>query len=372
MKVSVWGLFILVVFWGFNSNSQEIYSNHPSIRANGMGGVAVPFPSATEAIFVNPAALSDVSGMHWTVFDLNGGINGLTIAQSLQATGNIASTAALAGYMGKPVNLQIQAGSSFALPHFGFAAFDDAKIGFELTNPAYPNMTMTFQNDYGFMLGGAVDFGPSSFGMVFKRTNRLGGPAQSIGIGTAISPSTLTNSFKAAGVGYGIDIGYNFKIPAPTTPTISLVWHDVGDTQFIATDATNSAPDHQANNMILGIGGKVDLPGLDMAYGMEYTHAYQNDIQLGKKLNFGGEVSLPLVDLRLGLHQGYPTYGVGMDLIFFRFDASMYSEETGVYAGQKADNRIQLGIALDIGFDADFSISSLTRDSKKRKLKQRR
>lgn len=372
MKFFTRTLFFVFLVARASALATELIEINQSIRSNGMGGVQVPFPSSTDAMFVNPAALSDVSGMHWEIVNLGMGINGLTIAQSLQASGNLNSTSALAAYMGKPVNLEVQGRSSFVLPHFGLAVYDDAHVGFELTNPAYPSLSMTYQNDYGVMMGTSFSSGPSSFGIVGKRINRLGGPSQTVGIGTAISPSTLTNSFKQAGVGYGLDVAYNYKFPMATTPTLSMVWHDLGDTQFVATDSPNAAPDHIVNNLIIGLGGTVDLPGLDMAYGLEYRHVQQNDIQLGKKLHFGGEVSLPFVDLRVGLNQGYAAYGVGFDMFLFKVDASMYSEETGEYAGQKPDSRVQVGMSLDIGFDADFSISSLTRDAKKRKLKQRR
>ncbi|MNL63779.1 hypothetical protein D3C87_1879440 [compost metagenome] len=123
-------------------------------------------------------------------------------------------------------------------------------------------------------------------------------------------------------------------------------------------------------NLSAGAAVGFDLPGLDWTFGVEGRHLLDNDVQLGKKLHVGTEVSLPFIDVRAGLNQGYMSYGVGLNFLIFRLDAVSYVEELGVYPGQTADNRYMVGLTVDLSFDANFNFQD--NNGKKRKLKQRR
>jgi hypothetical protein len=96
----------------------------------------------------------------------------------------------------------------------------------------------------------------------------------------------------------------------------------------------------------------------------------ETDIQAGKKIHLGTELSLPIIDLRAGINQGYMTYGIGINLLVFRIDAATYTEELGAYTGQSGQNRWLIGLSMDMSFDANFTLSD--NDGKKRKLKRRR
>ena len=62
------------------------------------------------------------------------------------------------------------------------------------------------------------------------------------------------------------------------------------------------------------------------------------------------ELGLPLIDLRVGLHQGYLTYGAGMSLGLVTVDAAYYGVELGEYAGQFFDERYMVQAAIKVGF----------------------
>jgi hypothetical protein len=193
-----------------------------------------------------------------------------------------------------------------------------------------------------------------------------------LGLSTVVDGADLqsiADQFDDKGVGYGVDIAWLQEIKAPLNPTVTIVWQDVGSTAFTQT-AGDSAPVHIDQNLSAGAAIGIDLPGLDWTVGIEGRHLLDADIQLGKKLHVGTELSLPLIDLRAGLNQGYFSYGVGLNFLLFRLDAVSYTEELGVYPGQTADNRYMIGLSIDLGFDANFNFQD--NNGKRRKLKQRR
>jgi hypothetical protein len=64
-------------------------------------------------------------------------------------------------------------------------------------------------------------------------------------------------------------------------------------------------------------------------------------------LNLGADVTLlKMLSLRTGLNGGYLTAGAGLDLLFMEVNVAVFSQETGLYAG---DERV-------MGGSVDFSL----------------
>ncbi|MBC7369973.1 MAG: hypothetical protein H7326_00305, partial [Bdellovibrionaceae bacterium] len=179
----------------------------------------------------------------------------------------------------------------------------------------------------------------------------------------------IGDQFANKGRAYGVDIALQTVLPSPFSPTLSAVWQDVGSTAFSKTDGTD-APPRIRDNLSFGFSSSLDLPGIDLVGALEYRHATESEYQFGQKVHLGAEVSLPIIDLRGGISQGYASYGLGFNFLFLRFDVAQYTEEMGAYAGQSPQQRLQGGISIDLGFDADFNLTD--KDGKRRKLKQRR
>ncbi len=51
-------------------------------------------------------------------------------------------------------------------------------------------------------------------------------------------------------------------------------------------------------------------------------------------------------DLKGGLYQGYPAFGMDLDLFIFSFQFATYAEEIGAYAGQKENRRYTASISI--------------------------
>lgn len=336
-----------------------------------MGGAYIAAVEAQDAPLTNPAALAFVHEINWQILNLGGGINGVDIYNTASNLRAITSPADYSQYFGKRIWVNAQGRTSIVMPNFGLSGYDDFKTSFALHNPAYPQFSMDFINDYGLMIAGATKIGENSgFGLGIKRVYRWGG-SQEIGLGiiAAGNGQQILDQFQDKGVGYGIDAAFMTKLPMASDTRLAFVWQDVGDTRFAKT-AGSTAPPAIENNLQIGLASVIDLPGIDLMGAMEVRHIMNSAYSFGQKFHIGGELSLPLIKVRGGLSQGYPSYGLGFSFLFLDFDAAYYFTELGAYPGQTPENRIQLGMSLGLSLDADFKFYS--KDGKKRNLKQRR
>lgn len=362
---------LLLIGFSFELQATELYEYNRPIRALGMGNVYLPFVKDTDAPTVNPAALGFVSGISVEMLNVSMGINGQDAYNNFKNTSGVSSAADYDQFFGKKIWVGANGRVSAVMPNFGLSAYDDGKVSMILRNTAFPNIDMNFLNDYGFVIAGAFPVAPlTSMGVALKRINRWGG-SQTIGLSTiaAGSSTALQNEFENKGVAYGGDVAFMMKLPTPISPSFSLVWQDIGSTAFTKTTG-NDAPPRIKDNLQAGIGATLDLPGLDLAAGLEYKHINDTGVQIGKKIHTGFEIGLPFVDLRVGTNQGYSTFGAGFSFLFLNLDAAYYNVEAGEYPGQTPENRIMVGLSIDLSVDANFNFYS--KDGKKRKLKQRR
>ena len=366
--------FILTFVAGAYASAQELFEYNQSVRALGMGGARVLDETDATMIYWNPAALSQISGIRWNLFNVNLGVPDAKTITDLQG-GSVSSLSSLAPYYGKNISLRLAGDSTFAIPYFGIGAYAQAMTNLVLHNPAFTNLNMTYLYDQGYIIGGALPIGPAlSVGVSLKRAIRTGGTG-SIGASTlasATGSSFLTNlqsTFTATGAGWGSDLGILWKPPLPLNTAFSWSWLDAGMTTFYPT-SSNSTPVRIDNNMIFNVNSHADFMGFGFAAGLEYRHIMNQPVQLGKKVHMGLELSMPLVDVRAGFYQGYTSYGIGADLWVIHLDAAQYTIEKGVYPGQTPDNRYEISLSMQMGFDANFGLTDL--GGKRRKLKQRR
>lgn len=354
------------------SKAGEIFEYNRSIRAWGMGAVQIPFVEDTDAVTTNPAALGFVSAVSWQVLNAGFGINGQDAYNNFKDISAPSTAADFNDLIGKKIWVGGSGKTALSTPNFGFSIFNDTKLSGIIRNPAYPEFDATFFSDTGLAMGvGMSLFGSfQSIGATVKQIDRWGG-VKTIGLGSMSSGTSfsLANEFSDKGRGFGFDVAYMLKLPTPLSPTISAVWQDVGSTAFVKTAGT-TAPTRIKDNLSVGAGMKLDWPGLDASAGMEYRHIMDTGIQIGKKLHFGTELSLPFLDLRAGLSQGYPTYGLGFNVGFMEFELATATVEAGEYPGQTPEDRVMFGVSFSLSIDADFNFKS--KDGKRRQLKQRR
>lgn len=355
------------------SKAQEIFEMGRSIRSAGMGGMYIPIATGVDAVFYNPAALGKGFGLNVELMNLDVGINGQEAIDLAQSGTSIQNPSDFNQFFGKKVWFETEGRAGITLPRLGVGFLQKANVGLELHNPGFPQFQTYFLNDQVISLAGAMNVGNNTYvGMSLKQIRRWGGETIDLGLTTianANSLSSIGDNFKNRGTAYGVDFAIMKEVSGLTSPMVALTLQDVGTTTFQKTDGL-SAPPSIPQNLNFGVGGMLDLPGLDWTYGFEMRHLLDSDIAIGKKVHIGTELSLPFVDVRAGINQGYISYGVGLNFLIFRFDAATFTEEVGVYPGQTGQNRLLLGLLIDMGFDADFNFVDI--EGKKRKLKQRR
>ncbi|MGZ3775951.1 MAG: hypothetical protein ACXVCN_19715 [Bdellovibrio sp.] len=368
-------ILLITFFISIQAQAGSLGENARSLRSRAMGGVYIPFANNAESIFFNPAGLGKSSLLDIKLLEVDVGVNttAVTEASKLQKI-NPSDPASFNQLFGKRIWAEVTGKSAVSLPFISMGYLNDAEVSLDLHNPAFPEFETYFRNDQAFYLGSAFTIMPSTYlGAAVKRINRWGGSTENIGVSSiagATSIDSVGANFQNKGQGYGIDLAILTELPAPILkPTFTVVWQDVGNTAFTKTAGVD-APVHINQNLSVGSGITVDLPLIDLAAGFEARHLMEPDIEIGKKLHLGAELSIPLIDLRAGYSQGYLSYGVGFNFLIFHFDAVSYTEEMGVYTGQEGDARYMASLSIDLSFDADFKFTD--NNGKKRKLKQRR
>lgn len=357
-----------------SARADELFEYQKPVHAYGAGGVYLPWVSDTDAVVWNPAQLANVGALSWNISSFNLGANGSDVYNLYQEmqNSNCSGSSCYSAFYGKPLYVSYGGQTAFAMPYWGVTFYTMGMMNGTLHNPAFPSLNLNYLSDTGYAFGLGMPLGAGlSVGGTVKRITRAGGN-QDVSIATLTSQNAnILDGFTQNGTGYGMDLALMYQTPAENIWKTSVVldWQDVGSTAFLP-NGTAEAPPRIKDNLSLGVGSVMDLPGLDLKVGMEYRHITTQGEQIGKKLHFGTELSMPLIDIQVGLNQGYPTLGLGFDLFFLRFDVAQYTEETGVYPGQSPSNRFKMGLSLDLSVDADFKF--VTKDGKKRKLKQRR
>lgn len=342
-----------------------------------MGGVYVFDENDATSMLQNPAYLCYTKGMNISALDVRIGVGDVKSYMDLTNDGknsipNPEGLAAFSSYYGKDVWVGGGGYAAVTFPCFGVAGYYTVTAAALLHNPAYPQLNATYFRDYGANIGVSYRLLPNlSLGLAGKRVTRRGGNyvfgADALANG---SLSSLLDRINAEGSGYGVDVGLAARAEeAPFNPTISLSWRDIGSMSFVKTIG-DDAPERQKDNLTLGMTFDGSIPLLGVAAGVEYRHVTDANEQIGKKIHMGAELHLGAFDFRAGFYQGYTTYGFGMNLFFFRVDASMGKVEQGVYPGQNPSERVNVGLIMDLELDPNFNIIDI--GGKKRRLKQRR
>lgn len=377
----------LIFFLFISSTAQAavLQDMNTSVRALGMGNAFIGVASGLDALFYNPAGLARNPGVSWTIVDPRIGLSGVEAyqkVQGLQDSSDFSDT--VTELYGENVWVGAGAKTGFTMPMVAIAAYDSLDASISPHNPAYSNIDINVVNDFGYAAGFGVPIVPGfEVGMAVKWIKRLGArvPLGASFIGS-LDPDTIMQSVRNEGIGYGLDLGANLTVPGPVSPTLSVAWRNIGNTKFRTANTSMTAPPTELSEMIIGgsLAVKTGLVNVTPAFDFRYIN--RSDVQLSKKINFGLEVSLPLLDIRGGFHQGYYALGAGVNLGMIRVDAATYGEELGVYAGQKEDRRYMLQLTMELGLDLGFGSSSGGKDGKGssgrdsrspgRRLKQRR
>lgn len=353
MPIRIFSILILIVLVSVETQGESLLTGNRAVRALGMGNAHIAVANNYEALFYNPASLARVSGLNLLIGDISFGANGVevleTVTQLQAATG---FDSMLNSLYGSHTYVGASAKAAFTMPLLGFSVYDTLNGTIDVVNPISPAIEAQVINDLGYSLGVALPILPVfHVGTVFKYINRTG-VSKSYGLsylGELNPDPILAEIQNTKGRGYGMDIGANILIPGPVSPVFSFVWRNVGVTSFRSENATIAAPPRELDEMAIGAALNIDAFLISVNPAIDLRYLNRSDVQLGKKIGFGVELGIPLIDLRAGFNQGYYTAGVGFSLGFIRFDAATYGEEIGYYPGQREDRRYVVSLTMEIG-----------------------
>ena len=355
MSIKTFFLFttLLVAHLLYAAENPDMYS---STRALGMGNAYLGLATEADALYYNPAGLARNGGINIKLFGIHaaaGGLDSFNELKNFNGSSGSSFVSALDNLFGKHTWVGAGGRGALTLPYFGIAVYNVADIGLVYHNPVYPQFDTNAVNDYGYTMGTGVPLGPFiHWGLNLKYVKRFG-------TRDPISTSTLANldfeSLKSKytqwGRGYGMDMGLNFVLPTPfVRPVFSAVWKNIGDMNFRSDDPNTVIPSEKSE-IAIGAALLLDLPLLSITPAVDMRYLNRNDLQITRKINFGLEIGLPLIDVRGGFREGYYTGGVGVNLGFIRVDAATYGVELGVYPGQLEDRRYMVEVSMDLGFD---------------------
>ena len=370
----IFSVLVVVIFTTPFVHSRELYNRNISVRAMGMGNAFTPIARGTDALFYNPAGLAKTKEITLTALKFKIGVNGVDAYEDAQDFDGDSYADTLRAFYGKELWIGGGAVSGFSTPSFAAAIYDSFNVSADLSNPALPSFQVDFVNDYGIATGFGLDLAPGfSAGVVIKRINRIGSsveiPVSSL---ASLDDADLERELDNRGLGYSLDFGAALTFKTPVNPTLSFVMRDIGNTKFTLDEGIRRPPTDKSE-MIGALSLEIDGPGLTLIPVFEVRHiGSDEEISIGKKIHMGVEVDLPGLALRGGLHQGYYTAGVGLNLGMFMLDFATYGVELGEYPGQHEDRRYMLELTIDLGFDpSSGSFLGLNKENRKR-LKQRR
>ena len=341
------GLFLLVTV--MSVCAEEYPTLHRGVRPLGMGGAFTAVADDENALFYNPAGLSNIDTLQVGFGPL------LEVSENTMDMYNDAQdtdfddtgevTDFLRDYVGEH-----QHGRVAFLPHVGFnirdygimvAGLAQVTVDMDVRNPVWPEAHVDAVYDYGLLAGVGLKVPITGLraGATVKFISRqsLDETYTATDIAADDFDQELDDDLES-GSGFGFDLGAIYRLPF-----FEVVDLDVGLTvqNVPEMDMGDAKPlETQAN---FGLAATKSFAGFDLVAALDYmdlTNSYDEDDDPAKRLHMGAEVQLPkILSLRAGLNQGYYTAGATVDFRFVRFDVATYGEEVGAHAGQREDRR---------------------------------
>lgn len=323
------------------------------LRNQAMGGAGIASTQGTFAHVYNPAFLSSKK-FNFTLLDFrvsfsndffdvvnymrNNSANFRKLNEDYQPKLTAQQTDELIDYLRREAaaldNIWYRANivPSFGLniDKFAFSIYNTADIALRSDiGIVVPKIYLKGFNDVVTTLGYGTDFdSPLSLGVNLKLIRRFETQLYKIQVEEINSLKDTwkegIDQLKQGKWGYGMDVGALFQL----TPALKLgaVCQDLlGQVDQINTPM----------NLRLGCHYQ-PLPALDLAVEIE-DFFNRNGEHFFNKFHLGAEYRIPVLRFRLGVNQGYPTAGIGLDLRFVQLNYTYFEYETAKSPGLKSE-----------------------------------
>lgn len=319
----------------------------PDIRALGMGGAYLAAGQNGNAFLYNPALLTQTqtdvslpislgvnSGVQKVFKFLSDNADSLKKFGDLSQQGQQKIYDNLTPIDGELVKFRVAPMFNITSHNFGLAAYSLVRVGASIDKGIYePRVSADGTLDVVVMAGFATKASDKlAIGVNGKIINRRSTNFR-VGV-TKIdkTANTVLDSLKTSKTGFALDLGGLYSLSEQTK--VGFVIQDltgkVGNDKFPAN--VKAGISHMMwNNRIILAGDVVDLLNKD-------------GVSFFNKVHLGGELRVPLLNIRGGFYQGYPSFGGGINIKIIKLDYAYYKVEQGRFTGQdgKAQHEVQL------------------------------
>lgn len=361
---------LLIFFFLFsNSSFSEVNTIARSPRGLLMGDAYTAVVDDEYALFYNPAALGRHSGFTFNpvnpLVTIINPLNNLDIVENFPNTTQGMANA----LVGIPFKTSAGFTPGFRMGRFGFSAFYNTDVTFNLMDQTQPVLDLSYKEDKGFAVGYAMVMGNRlesktsagnqlSLGFGLKHIDRSGLKGMFPLLGTDLSSATgsdieaIAESLgKNRATGWGFDLGVEH---------ISSTGNSRFINSFVMKDIFNVRFDHERPGS--------EVPQQDMAvnFGTAFQQNYEffsatfsvdirnllEDQELLRRLHFGAEIALPGLSVLGGWRTGYFSYGVMFHAMIFQVYVGLYAEELSPgYDLLRADQALIYFSLLNFRFD---------------------
>lgn len=350
---------------------EEQPRNYRGIRSAGMGGLITTTGNYGEALFGNPARLSEVDDSKLTLLEVLAEINSNLMSDSaalgnLRAASGPDTIANASQIIGRNEHARLQLMTAYYNPTF----IGNLGFGFGLLLSTHANLGVDYTTTIDNQI--IADMGPN-FGFSYPFLDH----ALTIGLNLHLlyrvasdgmidslhfltgSKLTLQN-FGRQGIGVDADLGAYYHIPweipfmrIAVGASINGLLKSHYNMPFQLLSNVQGAPVN--NDRVLNYGFRFDFPDWGwftapiFSIEMQDNGDTQKRMSFAKRTHLGTEAKLGRVfSLRLGLNQGYGTIGLGIDLPVVKLDLATYGEELAGNAGQREDRRFLFRLAFEL------------------------
>lgn len=351
---------------------EQIARPYQSIRSLGMGGSRFTLGQYDDNFYGNPALVAENPGFRFTLFDPTGEVNLSLLSNISKITtlatdlGNLGTN--ISALTGKNNHVRYQQ-SVFSF-YFQIPSID---MGFSFGLPVQFELNLIPRANNSFDLGMLLDVGPQisaakKFSILTPKDLGVGLTAKvayRLSTGAPLSiQSLVVNGVPKIGdlLGEGshvdFDLGATFRLP----------WNP-WDLEFITGMALGNILGGGYNNLSFRPLGLTSSPA---AYGRNFgvgfaavkrqlwlltnTSLSLEFSEIGpngtgnpfRSFHMGAETNFYVLNTRVGIHQGYLTFGAGLNLWAFTLDYVTYGEEMSLNPGDFQDRRHAVKIAFQI------------------------
>ncbi len=343
---------IIILLFSGNISAKELPYIYKGARPLGMGGAFTAVSDDANALFYNPAGLADIKESRLAPIDLEielgeKAYNFYNDAKDLDLDNEKDVGDFLHKYIGHFEHLGISFFPNYTAPNFAFGLIGSAKYNFQARDKQYPKLVVDAIEDLGVCTGYAHPFLEdkllmgSNLKYLYRESNE--NEYSIADITTTDFKHRYNHDFKN-GSGLLLDLGIIYKIKEYTPGDKNLGFQVGLSANNLIGNKLGDAEDLDPH-VDIGMAARTEKVTAALDY-VDLFGQIGEDTDAGKRIHLGIEYALTeILDLRTGIYQGYPTFGVSIGTQTMQFDVLTYAEEVGTFSGQNRDRRYMIRMA---------------------------